>query len=372
MATTTTALTDDELKNKKTGYQAPVLPTPNDYSSYVENMYRAKRDAQLAALESAYRQNVMALDNAQAKIAPQYQSARNQTAATGEIAQRNFAEYANATGLNTGASAQQRLAQSVTTQNNLNALNKAEADAQAAIELQRAQLAAQYNSAIATAQAEGDYELAAALMQEKQRQDSQLLSTMQAQAGLNYQAYQAALAAEQQEWSRAQAEKENLIRLGEAYLQNNAIPPDNILAAMGITRDDAQRLINKRVAAQTASAATSSATPKEMSLSQAKSLVKDGVFTQDVLQTLYKYGYTDADIYNLNRNYVPARSTAYVTQAGGGVNTEKEKILEDARYRMAFRGYSPEDVANYLSMMVGYGSITEADALDILRKLGLS
>lgn len=149
------------------------LPTYENYvtdlSDYLNQMYAEQQKAALAAINSAYQQNVAALDKAQSEIAPQYQSARNQTAGTSEQAARNFAEYAAANGLGSGASAQADLARGIALQNNLNQLNESEANAYADLELQKSQAEIEYNNAIAQAQASNNAELAAALYQEKVR-----------------------------------------------------------------------------------------------------------------------------------------------------------------------------------------------------------
>ena len=177
-----------------------------DLSDYLNQMYAEQQKAALAAINSAYQQNVAALDKAQSEIAPQYQSARNQTAGTSEQAARNFAEYAAANGLGSGASAQADLARGIALQNNLNQLNESEANAYADLELQKSQAEIEYNNAIAQAQASNNAELAAALYQEKVRvqnaltdqQNTLFQQSLQAQQ-LQMQAQQNAIANEQWE-----------------------------------------------------------------------------------------------------------------------------------------------------------------------------
>lgn len=172
-------------------YQAATLPGATDYSSYVREIQSAKEAAALAALTSAYQQNVLEVDAAEKKIAPTYQAARNQTAASAAVARRNFGEYAAASGLNTGAAAQSELARSIITQGQLNEINTGEAGAYAEIALQRQKLAAEYNNAIAAARANGQADLAQMLYSEKVRLDDAMQTTAYQQAGLDYQAYMA-------------------------------------------------------------------------------------------------------------------------------------------------------------------------------------
>lgn len=180
-----------------------------DYSSYINEMYGAKQDAALAALESAYQKNTAALDQAEEQLPGTYQNAKNQTAASSEQAKRNFAEYAAANGLNSGAGGQAELSRSMTLQGNLNSLSEAQADALSDLNLQRTQLESDYNSAIATARADGNYELAGALYQEKVRRqeadtaERQYQDSLQYQlANYNYQRQQDALARQDAEYNR--------------------------------------------------------------------------------------------------------------------------------------------------------------------------
>ncbi|MGM9608233.1 MAG: hypothetical protein ACI3XJ_12085 [Oscillospiraceae bacterium] len=161
-----------------------------DYSSYLEQMYAARKSAALAELNAAYQKNLAALDRAEQGIGEQYQTARNNTAGASELAKRNFAEYAAATGLNSGTGGQAELARNVTLQNNLNTINTAEADTISDLQLQRANAEIEYNNAIAQAQATGDYELAAALYQEKVRVQTALLEMEIQQQKFALQQYQ--------------------------------------------------------------------------------------------------------------------------------------------------------------------------------------
>ena len=173
-------------------YQAAQLEGPTDYSEYIEAMNKAQQEAALSQLKAAYDKNVAALDRAQADIAPQYQQARNQTAGSSELSRRQFAEYAAAQGLNSGAGAQAELARQNTLQGNLNDLNRGEADALADLALQRSQAESDYNNAIAQARADGDYTLASQLYQEKVRVDEALREMQLQQAQLDYQSWQSA------------------------------------------------------------------------------------------------------------------------------------------------------------------------------------
>lgn len=158
-----------------------------DHSGYLQQMYAAQKAGALARLQAAYESNLAALDRAGTGVAEAYQAARNNTAGASELSKRNFAEYAAASGLNSGTGGQAELARNVTLQNDLNGINTAEADTLADLELQRAKAEVEYNSAIAQAEAEGDYSLAAALYQEKVRVQEALIDLTIQQWKLNLQ-----------------------------------------------------------------------------------------------------------------------------------------------------------------------------------------
>lgn len=181
-----------------------------DNTGYIEDMYKAKQAAALAALRAAYEKNVAGLNRAQSAIAPQYQSARDEAAAQSELQKRNFAEYAAANGLNSGAGGQAQLAFTNALQGNLSSLAAKEASTLADLELQRSQMEADYENAIAQAEAQGNYELAQQLYQEKVRQDEAMRQQMQWQAQMDLQTQQFQFNKDQtaignEQWNRQQA-----------------------------------------------------------------------------------------------------------------------------------------------------------------------
>lgn len=291
-------------------WDAEQIPVPSmadlsagvqDYSAYLEQMYAAKKAAALAELQAAYEKNVAELNRAGEGLGAAYQTARRQTAGAAALAERNFHEYAAAGGLNSGTAGQAALARSVTLQNNLNAIDTDEAGAAADLQLARANAETEYNSAIAKAQADGDYELAQALYREKVRVQEALLELeiqeqqyalkqyqlryqaqrdqisdrvkqyqleyeaqrdgvsdsqwaqelalqQQKYAGdlaLQQQKYADSLAQSRQEQADAQTQKraDALASYGEAYLKLGVLPSAEMLTAMGITEADAQRYI---------------------------------------------------------------------------------------------------------------------------------
>lgn len=250
----------------------------NDYSNYLEEMYAANRKAALAAINNAYQQNVNAIERAGEGVDTRYQNARNQAAGSAELAARNFAEYAAAYGLGSGTSGQAELARNITLQNNLNDLTAEEAGIYADLELQKSNAEVEYNNAIAEAEANNDSQLAAALYQEKVRVQNALIQQQQTlfeqalaekqfqfqqqqadvsnnqwQQQFDYQKQQDQLAAEQQN-------KQYLAAWGESMLENGFMPTEEMLAAMGLSSDQAQAYLNayKQMAAMSAGSSTGS------------------------------------------------------------------------------------------------------------------
>ena len=208
---------------------------------YTKQQNEAQLKANLAELEGAYQSSLAGYESSRNQIAPTYQAQRNQTAASSDVNWNGFNEVAAANGLNTGAVGQAALSRAVTLQNNMNDLNQSEAEELSKIDLEVAQLTAEYNSAIAKAKASGDADLAAALYQQfndyinrkqTERDNAQALQQAQqeAQAAAQQDAYEVAL---------------DLITSG-------IMPTASQLAAAGITRADAESLYYQVMAQQAA------------------------------------------------------------------------------------------------------------------------
>lgn len=305
----------------------------NSYEQYINDMYKAKQDAALAALDAAYKQNVNAIDRAGVGLDEAYQNARNLTAGNSEVAKRNFAQYAAANGLNSGTGGQAELARNVALQNNLNAINSQEAQSIADLELQRANAEVEYNNAIAQAEAEGDYELAAALYQEKVRYDNAVtaaiqqefennLTMMQYQNSVDQQAWQNAFAVQQYKDSLEQQEWENLFKqtqyndgltqsgqsaladYGAAFLNAGVMPSAEMLAAMDMSEADAQRFI---AALQSATAAdTPVVAEPTLTYSQVMSAIENNMVTPAVKDAFEYYNGISYDEFNGTPEEPPA------------------------------------------------------------------
>lgn len=132
----------------------------------INKMYDAQREQREAELKNAYDQSMSAYQEAQGKIAPEYQRQANDLGVQYERQRNNFWNQAAASGINTGVSAQESLARGGEYQRDFGNLRTSEAEQQAAVERQMADRKAQYQNDVAAALAENDYQRAAALLDE--------------------------------------------------------------------------------------------------------------------------------------------------------------------------------------------------------------
>lgn len=305
--------------------QQPEAPAAqvNDYSPWLEEMNAAKKRSAMAELQAAYDSNIAALNRAEKGLAGEYQNARNQTVGDSERSKRNFQEYAAAYGLNSGTGSQAELARNAVLQGNLNAINTHEADARADLDLQRVNAETEYSNAIAQARAEGDYQLASALYQEKVRVENALNDAATKKYQLDYQAYRDGVGDRQwqqqvdyskerdavadSKWQqqfdygkqqdaadRAYARKDALADYGWAFLKMGEMPPAAMLQAMGLTEADAQVYANAVKAANEAAYGTGAGGTSAMNLTTAKQAAAAGYFDDQVLSVLRENGYSDA------------------------------------------------------------------------------
>lgn len=153
--------------------------TARDQSGYINDLYDAAASRAEAALKGAYDEAVLGFDAAEEQIPIQYRAARNQTSADAAVQRANLNEQLNASGLNTGASGQARLAMGVAEQNAMAALNRQQQAAIDEITLQRNQARVQYETAVAQAIADNDIERARALYEEAVRVDNSWRSELE-------------------------------------------------------------------------------------------------------------------------------------------------------------------------------------------------
>jgi len=241
--------------------------TAQDTQSMINEQYDNYLASQLASLQSSYDQNLNALNTAESQIGTEYATQRDTAAVQSAQAQRAFNEYANARGLNTGASAQSTLARQNTLQGALGDINAAEAQAYTDIATQKANLLSEYNAALAEAQATGNYNKLSALYTDYVRLEEQ-----------------------------EQSATSTIADTGWTLLNYGQIPSDEQLSAMGITYDQAVSML----AATTSTTGTGSGSgTTTMTLSQLDSDIQDmyslydptgyGTLTAEQKTNIYNY-----------------------------------------------------------------------------------
>ena len=180
-----------ELSGAGETYRPSVMPRYSAQIDAVNSAYDAAREAQIAGLKSAYDASLGAL-NAQRQAIPEiYQDEKNDLAAQAQISDRNFNEYAAATGINSGAAGQAALARSNQLQGDMAELGRQEASAIRDVDSAAAQLKARYQDSIAQAVAEGEYKRASAILDEYIRAAQSAVDAARDQADEDYRAWQA-------------------------------------------------------------------------------------------------------------------------------------------------------------------------------------
>lgn len=252
-------------------YTSPQLPSYKAQVDAVNSAYDAARDYQLAALQSAYDQSRMELESQREKIPQIYDAQANAVAANSARDSRAFNEYAAAAGLNSGTGGQAQLAMSNQRQSDLTEVRTAQADAQAELENQIAQLKTQYQNNVASAIAQGEYQRAAALLDEYRAAEQSVVSVAQSQADLNYRDYTAnqGMDADKAATLASYGDFSGYSALGYTQDQINAMRnmwvaanPDLAYAAGSISAGEYYRLTGGYPAGRTAIDTVESNTPK--------------------------------------------------------------------------------------------------------------
>ena len=169
--------------------------------SYINKLQDARIASAKNAIQSAYDQSMVDLDAQEAKLPQAYDTARNDLSAQHELERMNYNEYAAGQNIGTGASSQVRLSQNNAYLKNLADINARQADATAALQLERTKAKLQYQADIKQAILDGDTARAEALYQDFQRQDDNKVNAAMQLAQMQMQAQQANL-------SRAQSQQQ--------------------------------------------------------------------------------------------------------------------------------------------------------------------
>jgi hypothetical protein len=193
----------------------------NDMTQYLKDMYAQDLEAQLAGLASGYEQSAAEIRAQDDLINNQYQQAMNQAAAQNDLERLYMNEMGIMNGLNTGATGQLALGQSMAYQGNLANLGAAQAQDLAANNRLLSQLTSQYNNAVAQATANTNSALNNALYQEMLRQEEIAREEALAQQKL------------------AQQAQDNARETALTWISNGVMPGADVLAAAGMTQNEA-------------------------------------------------------------------------------------------------------------------------------------
>lgn len=132
----------------------------------INDMYAAQQKALEEQYKAAYDQQMSDAQAAADKIPGTYQTQANDLAVQYERNRRNLNQQAAGNGLNTGTGSQMALALGSQWQRDYGGVKQAQADAQAEADRQMVDLKAQYESQVAAAIAQNDFQKAAALIDE--------------------------------------------------------------------------------------------------------------------------------------------------------------------------------------------------------------
>lgn len=243
----------------------------SDLSEYIKQMYQQSLEAQLAGLRSSYDQSRAAYQAQREQLERDYQDQRNQAAAQSDLQRMYMAELGARQGLNTGATGQLALAQSMALQNRLSDLGGLEGQDLAANNLALSQLTSGYLGGVDAARAQNYSDLAGALYSEYARQIQAAEAARQAaqaqanwEAKFNYQmqqdaadrawqerqfAYQQQTAADEYAYQLRQLEAKaqqqgasNAWDYAQLLLKNGVMPDEATLYAAGLDAGSAQAL----------------------------------------------------------------------------------------------------------------------------------
>lgn len=161
-----------------TSTEKPWLDTESRMQS-VKDMYTSNLESQKAQLKSAYDQSVAAQEQSKQEIGQNYRAQQEQAAANYERNRRNQNMAAAVSGLNTGANSQMQLGLNTSYNNQQSALAQAQAQQEAAVDRELANIETNYANSIAQAVANNDYQLAAALLDEMKTAKSDAVTQAQ-------------------------------------------------------------------------------------------------------------------------------------------------------------------------------------------------
>ena len=355
----------------------------SDLSEYLNAMYAANTQAQLAALQSAYEQNLAGLQANAEKIPVTYQAARNEAASQNEIARQAFNEYANARGLNTGTSGQAALANSATLQGNLSDISTQESNALAENALQQQLLAVEYRNAAAQAQAQGNAQLAQALYSEYVRQDDASMQLAQlAQEQANWEAqfntannqWNQQFQASQQQYqdSLAAQNREQAYNLAMTMLSAGVMPDNTTLEAAGICSQEA---LSMRMAAMQQQRSVGSVSRERSPSTSPEQNSQITIRPENIPD--YETILNNSQAGNYGPEYGRVLNNVQALLSGN-VNTAlvkryfPDRLMNGTISATEYRNILPDLVGEYLIDQQSTGAINRLGAATILKATGLN
>lgn len=351
-------------------WEAPTLSGATDMSDYINEMYSRQREAQLAALESGYNQQMAAIDAAASNIPQQYYEAGRQQAGQNALDTKAMNERLVASGLNTGSAGQAALAQSAVNQGNMAKIRQAEADAKAEVEQKRASTAIAYQDAIKEAMLNNDTQKAIALYQEAQRVDESMVNTALKQAELDRMEYEYQQEAQMQAQERADKKaKEDLAALEKRAATMASIGDFSLYQYLGYSPEQITALGNAYIAANTPKSSGGGGGGgggTTLTFSKAKELADNHYIDANVAAALMAGGYS-ADILKAMYGY---DVNAAATPSGG--NTPQ---LSSARATEIWDAYqsgqkTAQQVGYLIQSALNNGRITQAEAEAMMAATG--
>lgn len=203
-------------------------PTVDVNYNLINELYAAQLQAALDGVDAQYNPLFGVIDTNRENTEADYYEAVRQATALAAREKQAMNEMFNAAGLNTGTAGQAQLANSAVKQQNINAINIAEAQALAEIEAQRAELESEYQAAISEAVLNNEQARAQALLEAEQAAQAAMAEMAVAQAlvdveNLTRQAEAAAANGDFSMYSRLGYEPAQIAEMESAYQANSLL-----------------------------------------------------------------------------------------------------------------------------------------------------
>jgi hypothetical protein len=297
-----------------------------DYEAQIKAMKEAQIQSRINALNSQRTSALSGLDTAQSNLAPMYYDKRNQAAAASDRGALNFAQFMASRGVQGNAGAMPEIYRNAALQGQIGALNQQELSENAAIEAQRRDINAAYESDVAAARAEAESQALQATIEQQRIDQANALE----QARYNT---QQATAADVTAYNRMQDTQSQYADTVNRYASNyqaeidkvtNDNDPSNdwqiaILAAarqkkideankkyqqQGYVSEDIAAALNLPVGTMTAAykKQQQEAAAKQQVDNAMKMFAQLGYLTPEMVQILGAYGVSQDDITRMYRN----------------------------------------------------------------------